>query len=40
MAKKGQKYKKYSYELKVKVVKESLDGASTRDLVKKYNIKR
>ena len=39
MAKKGQKYKKYSYELKVKVVKESLDGASTRDLVKKYNIK-
>ena len=39
MSKKGQKYKKYSHELKVTVVQESLNGVSNKELVKKYNIK-
>ena len=38
MAKKGQKFKKYSPELKEQILEEYKDGFSSRYLGKKYNI--
>ena len=39
MAKKGQKYNKYSSELKLEIVQKYLDGFGTsRSLAKEYNI--
>ncbi len=38
MAKKGQKFKKYSPELKEQILKEYKDGFSSRYLGKKYDI--
>jgi|LGOV01.1.fsa_nt_gb transposase-like protein len=39
MAKKGQRFKKYSFELKKQVIKEYLNGVSKRELLTKYEIK-
>ena len=39
MAKKGQRYKRYSYETKKQVVNEYLEGESRHTVMKKYEIK-
>lgn len=38
MAKKGQKFKKYELDYKLKIIKEKQAGASYNDLSKKYDI--
>lgn len=39
MAKKGQRQRKYSYELKVSVIKDSMRGMSSTELMEKYGIR-
>ena len=38
MAKKGQRFNKYSYELKKKLVEDSMKGLSSTELMEKYGI--
>ena len=38
MAKKGQKQRKYSYELKVALIKDSMKGLSSSELMEKYGV--
>lgn len=39
MAKKGQKYKKYAYETKLKAVEEYLEGTSSKEVLEKFSIR-
>ena len=39
MAKKGQKYRKYTYESKVKAVEEYLNGTPIKEVIKMFDIR-
>lgn len=39
MAKKGQRFKEYTYETKLQVVKEYLSGTSKKEVLERYNVK-